>query len=312
MSNIQLSKYQALAFGEITEQDVITLRETIGKDCNDSQFKLFMSIAKSAGANPIVGEIHPSVFGGKLTVQFGIDFHIRNARESEGFLGYDVQLVQENDEFSMHQERSEDGRYYVVIDKHSWGMPRGKVIGGYCLAYKEGFKPFSVVMEVDEVEHYKRSQIGMQKTMWNNNFNDMFKKHMVKRALKAAFGLNFGEEDIEQRTGEKVSEYQPNKRVDITPQEEQFIVVDENKTIDPAEETKKLWAEINKKLEKYGKERSDLTKLIKEKVKKKPEEMSLPEIVGLSKMVDLEFTNQPIEAEFEDVDPSQVEIPFEV
>ncbi|WNF33812.1 recombinase RecT [Aeribacillus composti] len=215
----QLAIYQDLAFGEITPQDVITLRETIAKDCNESQFRLFMSISKAAGANPIMNEIYPTVRQGQLTVQFGIDFYVRKAKESEGYLGYDVQLVHENDEFKMHQERAEDGRYYMVIDQHSFGFPRGKVIGGYAIAYREGYKPFTVVMEVEEVEHFKRSNIGMQKTMWTHFFNDMFKKHMVRRALKAAFELNFDDDTVVDGGSDGIPEYQ-QPRKDVTPQPE--------------------------------------------------------------------------------------------
>jgi recombination protein RecT len=211
----QLTVYQSYAFGDLLPEDVKTIHETIAKDCNESQFRLFMAVAKAADANPMLQEIHPSVYGGKLTWQFGIDYHIRKAKETPGFNGYDVQLVHEQDTFKMHQERAEDGRYFTVIDEHSWSFPRGKVVGGYALAYKEGFPPFSVLMETTEVEHYQKSQIGMQKTMWTNNFNDMFKKHMVKRAMKAAFGLRFDDgEDKEGGPGQQ--SYEPQGRKDIT------------------------------------------------------------------------------------------------
>lgn len=244
MSN-QLTVYKEFAFGEVTPQDVITIRETVGKDCNESQFKLFMSIAKASGANPIMNEIYPAVRSGQLTVQFGVDFFVRKSKESDGYLGYDVQTVHENDEFKMHQEKSEDGRYYVVIDTHSWGFPRGKVIGGYAIAYKEGLPPFTVVMEVEEVEHLKKSNIGMQKTMWTNYFNDMFKKHMARRALKAAFNLKF-DDDQPIESGNEIPEYRERK--DITPKQE---IIEE-----PKQETKSesdhLRDEINAKFKQLG------------------------------------------------------------
>jgi recombination protein RecT len=248
----QLSVYQSFAFGELTETDVITIRETIGKDCNESQFKLFMSIAKAAGANPVMNEIYPTVRQNQLTVQFGVDYFVRKAKETEGYQGYDVQLVHENDDFKMHQEKDEDGRYYVVIDEHSWGFPRGKVIGGYAIAYKTGFKPFTVVMEVEEVEHFRRSNIGMQKTMWTNYFNDMFKKHMTRRALKAAFNLNFDdEEQIENKGGVTVEDYKERERKDITPTQE---VIDTPKQEEPKKltPTEKARAEMNAKFKKLG------------------------------------------------------------
>jgi recombination protein RecT len=291
-NQLATSSIQSLVFGELTEQDIVTIRETIGKDCNESQFKLFMAISKNAGANPILNEIYPAVRGGQLTVQFGIDFYVRKAKEADGYQGYDVQLVHENDAFKMHQEKDDDGRYFIVIDEHSFGFPRGKVIGGYAFAYKEGLKPFSVIMEVDEVEHYKRSNIGMQKTMWTNNFNDMFKKHMVRRALKAAFSLNFDDDQGQQNQPES---YDPSRqRVDITPTTA-AIETDQGE-INEEDELQKQWDAINEKIKGYGWTKDSLKNFIKEKKNKKAKDLSLPEVVGLSKLIDLQHSKEQQES----------------
>lgn len=287
----QLSVYQSFAFGELTETDVVTIRETIGKDCNESQFKLFMSIAKAAGANPVMNEIYPTVRQNQLTVQFGVDYFVRKAKETEGYQGYDVQLVHENDDFKMHQEKDEDGRYFVVIDEHSWGFPRGKVIGGYAIAYKTGFKPFTVVMEVEEVDHFRRSNIGMQKTMWTNYFNDMFKKHMTRRALKAAFNLNFDdEEQIENKGGVTVEDYKERERKDVTPTTE---VIDTPKQEEPKKPTptEKARAEMNAKFKKLGIVGKDaITAYIEQHapdlVGKNP---TLAQLTGLNDILDMEI-----------------------
>jgi len=293
MANNQLSVYQSFAFGELTETDVITIRETIGKDCNESQFKLFMSIAKAAGANPVMNEIYPTVRQGALTVQFGVDYYVRKSKEAEGFAGYDVQLVHENDEFKMHQEKSEDGQYYMVIDEHSFGFPRGKVIGGYAIAYKEGIKPFTVIMEVEEVEHFKRSGIGMQKTMWTNYFNDMFKKHMTRRALKAAFNLNFDdEENIENKGGDNIPEYK-QERKDITPNQE---AVEEKTQDEPVKKDplKEAYQEMNRKFSilgiKTNDEKSDyIAKNAPDLAGKQP---TLQELVGFNELLDMHIEMQ--------------------
>ncbi|OKP97750.1 RecT family recombinase [Paenibacillus sp. P46E] len=214
MAQNQLASYNSYLFGGLTAEDIKTVHETIAKDCTEAQFKLFMGVAKAADANPLIGEIHPTVYQGKLTWQFAVDYHVRKAKEMEGYQGYDVQIVHANDEFKYHQERDTDGRYYIAIDEHSGGFPTGEPIGGYAIAYKEGFKPFTVLMDVAEVDHFKKSAIGMQKTMWTNNFKDMFKKHMVKRAMKAAFGLRFDDND----GAEPTPAYDPYQRTDITPQ----------------------------------------------------------------------------------------------
>lgn len=300
MSNNQLTMYQDLAFGELTEQDIVTIRETIGKECNESQFKLFMAIAKSSGANPVHNEIYPAVRGGQLTIQFGIDYYVRKSKETDGYYGYDVQLVHENDVFKMHQEKDEDGRYFMVIDEHSFQFPRGKVAGGYVFAYREGFKPFTVIMDAEEVEHYKRSNIGMQKTMWNNNFNDMFKKHMVRRALKAAFNLNEEEEPIAHSAEPDGNE--SRERIDITPNtEESFQEFNEE------DELSKTWDEINNKLKSAKKPKSFLTELIKEQFNKKPADLNLQQVTGLSRLIDLKINekqpvNEELQFEFEPID----------
>lgn len=296
MSN-QLAVYQSFAFGELTQQDVVTIRETIGKDCNESQFKLFMSIAKNAGANPILNEIYPAVRSGQLTVQFGIDFFVRKAKETDGYKGFDVQLVHENDEFKMHQEKDEEGRYYIVIDEHSFGFPRGKVIGGYAIAYREGLNPFTVVMEVDEVEHFKRSQIGMQKTMWTNYFNDMFKKHMTRRALKAAFNLNFDDEELADNKGsDGIPEYQPQTRKDITPQQEIIDAPPKFQESDEEREIKKLRADITKKLKQIGVVGKDqVAAYIAQNAPNMSENPTIAEYTGLLELIEMHIDMQSMQ-----------------
>lgn len=297
MSN-QLALYQNLTFGAITEQDIVTIRETIAKDCNESQFKLFMGIAKSIDASPLLGEIHPSVYQGKLTVQYGIELYIRKAKETEGYLGYDVQLVHENDEFKMHQERAEDGRYFVVIDEHSWSFPRGKVVGGYAMAYKEGFKPFTVLMEVAEVEHYQRSAIGMQKTMWTNNFNDMFKKHMVKRAMKAAFGLRFTDEDVDGKQADNIPSYEPQRR-DITAEAEAMngdhVQAEQSSQNEPVEDPALTAArqQMAAKFKELGiTDKKKMGEYIAKHAKPKGDKPTLAEIKALLKIMDMEIEEQ--------------------
>lgn len=294
----QIQVYQGLAFGELTAQDITVVRSTIAKDCNEEQFRLFMSIAKASGANPIMNEIYPAVRSGQLTVQFGIDFFVRKAKESDGYQGYDVQLVHENDEFKMHQEKDEDGRYYMVIDEHSFGFPRGKVIGGYAIAYREGYKPFTVVMEVEEVEHFKRSNIGMQKTMWTNYFNDMFKKHMVRRALKAAFELNFDDEEVV-NGGDGIPEYQPRK--DVTPQPD---VIDAPEAIEDDEKTKikQIRTEISTKFKALGIPKSEQKAYMEQHVPNF--QGTLSDYVGLSELLDMHIDMQSMQ------DVSDDDLPF--
>ncbi|MBO9596759.1 MAG: recombinase RecT [Cohnella sp.] len=295
-----------MPFEGLTEHDIVTVRETIAKDCNDSQFRLFMGIAKAAGANPVLGEIHPSVFQGKLTVQFGIDFFVRKAKETEGYLGYDVQLVHENDVFKMRQARAEDGRYYAVIEEHSWGFPRGRIIGGYAIAYKEGLAPFTVVMDIEEVIHYQKSDIGMQKRMWTNQLPDMFKKHMAKRALKAAFGLRFDGDDDRPLDATPDGYGAPPQRRDITDeanasssqQQPPASQPEPNNENDKMDELRK---QMNAKFRELGITGRDAkSEYIASKNVVKGETPTLQELTKLVKLMEVDIANKATQASDED------------
>ncbi|WP_105101326.1 RecT family recombinase [Microbulbifer pacificus] len=252
MTNNNLQVYQGMAFGELSTQDVNTIRETIGKGCDDSQFKLFMSIAKSSGANPVLNEIYPTVRQGQLTIQYGYDFYVRKAKEAEGYLGYDVQLVHENDEVVVSRKTDDKGRSFMIVEDHKITFPRGKVIAAYAIAYREGVIPFPVFMERDEVSHLEKSNIGMQKTMWTNYFGDMFKKHVLRRALKGQFGLEFDDQTVDQNNN--VPGYQ-RERKDITPNEDVLEgTTEETTTEEPTEEQRiaTLRSDMKKKFKKLG------------------------------------------------------------
>lgn len=285
----QLQVYQGMVFGELNPQDITTIRETIGKDCNESQFKLFMSIAKSSGANPLINEIYPAVRAGQLTIQYGYDFYVRKAKEADGYLGYDVQLVHENDEVKVNRLTRDDGTSYMTVTEHGMTFPRGKVIAAYAIAFREGVTPFAVFMERDEVGHLEKSNIGMQKTMWTNYFGDMFKKHVLRRALKGQFGLGFDDQTVDQGGG--VPEHQPRERKDITPTQDAIDTpTQQGQEPDPQPDPKDdLKAEINTKFKQIG---ITTGKQVNEYLKRNapqldPATATEAELVGLIELLDM-------------------------
>lgn len=301
MTNNQIQKYDDFQFGDLKQTDIQVIHETIAKDCTEPQFRLFMTIAKSLGANPILNEIYPTVIQGKLIPQFGIGFYVKQARKNNDYKGYDVQLVHEQDEFKMHQERAEDGRYYVVIDEHSWGFPRGKIIGCYAFAYRDGFSPFSVIMGIEEVEHYQKSGIGMQKTMWTNQLPDMFKKHTAKRALNAAFGLDLDDEQIASSPADKVesferkeinpevTEQKETKKTIKRPAEEKAPPASEPEPQDDKSTADQMFKEIGEKIGQLGFTKETKSAFFKDNgVKfKDAKNPTISEMTGLIKLLDM-------------------------
>lgn len=287
MSN-QLQVYKGLEFGELSTQDIATIRETIAKDANESQFRLFMGVAKASGANPLTNEIYAAVRGGQLTIQYGYDFYVRKAKESDGYLGYDVQLVHENDEVKVSRKTDDHGRSYMVVSAHNISFPRGKVVAAYAIAFREGVTPFTVFMEAEEVDHLRKSNIGMQKTMWNNYFGDMFKKHVLRRALKGQFGLEFDDQSIDQ--GGNVPEYQPRERKDITPNQDTIAPVEEEQPEQDDETAKlnKARQEMADKFKQLGiTDKDEMTAYIQNNCKIEGDKPTLTELVGLLKIMDM-------------------------
>lgn len=287
----QLQVYQGMVFGELNPQDITTIRETIGKDCNEPQFKLFMSIAKSSGANPLLNEIYPAVRGGQLTIQFGYDFYVRKAKESDGYLGYDVQLVHENDEVKVSRKTDKQGRSFMVVSDHNMTFPRGKVIAAYAIAFREEVTPFTVFMERDEVLHFEKSNIGMQKTMWSNYFGDMFKKHVLRRALKGQFGLEFDDQTVSQGAPES-----PRARKDITPN--QNVIESEPEPTQPEPSPiDDLKAEINAKFKQLGiTKREQVDEYLKKNAPNlDPSTANEAELVGLIELLDMNIDMQSVQ-----------------
>lgn len=200
---------QLQTIGNFTQDDITTMQATIAKGTTPAQFNLFIRTAAASGLNPFLNHIYCIVYGQTMNIQISVEGIVFLAKKVEGFQGIDVQLVHDNDEF----EASIDKEGKWSIDAHKFKFPRGKVIGGYAIAYRDGFKPFTVFMEVSEVEHNLK---GNNKALWEKYFNDFFKKHMVKRAAKGQFGVDISEDDNGNASSEVLPEYKPTERKDIT------------------------------------------------------------------------------------------------
>jgi len=275
--------------GNFTDMELTTIKNTIAVGTSDEQFKLFVQTCVNSGLNPFLNHIYCIVYGGKMSVQVSVEGILSLARKTQGYKGVKVQLVHENDEFKFNAANDE------IL--HNVGFPRGKVIGGYAIAKREGFDDVVTLMEVSEIEHMKKSS---NSKMWNSWFNDMFKKHLTKRAAKQQYGIEITEDEpIGSSAVDDAGSYE---RVDITPNKSNQIQVEDGETVDPEVELKNKWEEINKKLKGYGMEPHDLIAIIQQKFNKKPVDLSLQQIAALSKFIDLEHA----ERQKKQTEPTQV------
>jgi phage recombination protein Bet len=67
-----------------SEQDQALVRNTIAKDLDQKEFNLFMAVCKAHGLNPILRQIHPVKYKGRMVFQVGIDgFRLQAQRSNE-------------------------------------------------------------------------------------------------------------------------------------------------------------------------------------------------------------------------------------
>jgi|GEM_PF-783154 len=213
MSQIQPKNQTAVqAIGSFSSEDVQIMHQMFGAELTPEQFRFFVRASDAMGLNPFYGHVTPIVYKGKLSIQIQAEGYVFKGRQVEGYQGHDVQLVHENDDFKARRYKDDQGRDNWEIVTHEVGFPRGRIIGGYAIAYREGFRPFVVLMDVEEVEHMKK---GLNAHMWNGGFfPDMFKKHMLKRAYKGQFGIDLNDQDF-QPAATEIPAYEPQRR-DIT------------------------------------------------------------------------------------------------
>lgn len=217
------------------------MKNSLAPTANDQEFLLFAHKAASYGLDPFKNEIFFIKYGSTARIQFAAEAYLSKAREQEGFQAPDTQMVHENDEFKIAMNK-ETGTMEVVL--HEIGFPRGKIIGAYSIARREGYPPVTVIMDIDEVAHMFT---GQNKENWNKWTSDMFGKHVQQRALKKQYGLTFDDETISHSTNNDIPDYRERK--DITPKQE---VIEEPKPVEEKPESDLLRDEINAKFKQLG------------------------------------------------------------
>ncbi|MGD6832550.1 RecT family recombinase [Sutcliffiella halmapala] len=300
MSKNQLAPINTNEFENyFTQKELDVVVNSIAKNATNEELALFIQICKHNGLDPFKNHIYFIKYGNQMSIQVSVEGIQYLAQQREDYRGVTTQLVHENDEieFAVDENTQE-----LRVVKHSFKFPRGKVAACYAIARREGFPDKLVIIEREEVEHLSKKS-GSQ---WNTYFNDMFKKHVLKRALKAQFGIDVDDQDQQQ----EMDSYQPRERVDITPENSKSISVNEGEVIDADDALAKIWADIQGMVNDRGVSKEDLKDYIQEKFQKKSKELTLQQVVGLKKMLDFDFPKQKPGAEsmsFDDFEGMELE-----
>ena len=166
-------------------EEVAIVKANIAKGVNDSELAYFLSVCKTVGLNPFIKQIWCYKDNkGNLLVFAGRDGFLAKAQTNPYFAGIRSSEVCENDEFSMDIANN--------IIKHTFGIAeRGKVVGGYALAFRQKGEP---TIEWAKFDRYyrgeKRDGTKIYSSPWNNTPEEMIKKVAETHALKKAFGIS--------------------------------------------------------------------------------------------------------------------------
>jgi recombination protein RecT len=294
MSKNQLSAINTQEFENVfTQKELEVVVNSIAKGATNEELALFIQICKQNNLNPFKNHIYFIKYGNQMSIQVSVEGIQYLAQQREDYKGVTVQLVHENDDFEIGVDPESQE---LKIEKHTIKIPRGKVAAAYAIAKREGYPDKVVVIEADEVEHL-RTKSGSQ---WKTYYNDMFKKHALKRALKLQFGI-----DVDDATGtqdDSEGSYQPRERKDITP--DSFDEPDSGELVDEEEELQEAWDGINNKVKQASLDKKVVTDLVKANFNKKPADLNLSQVTGLSKLVDLKINeaskkSAAIEMEFD-------------
>ena len=270
------------------------MRNSFAPSASDSEFLLFAHKAASYGLDPFKNEIFFIKYGQTARIQFAAEAYLSKAREQEGFQPPDTQMVHENDEFkiAMNKETKE-----MEVVQHEIGFPRGRIIGAYSIAYRDGKKPVTVITDIDEIAHVFT---GQNKTNWNNWTQDMFGKHVQQRALKRQYGLEFDDITISPE-GEGVPEYKTSERKDITPNQE-IIDPPKGSPEGQTDPTNDLKSEINAKFKQLGITTKEQVNeyLGKNAPNLDPATATEAELVGLIELLDMNIEMMTVQQKDED------------
>jgi len=282
-TNKQLLSEKVL--GQFTQYDINTLKQTLAAGLNSAEFGLFLNTCVATGLNPFLKQVIPVVYDGKNGRRFDIQVPVEGiehlARQKDGWQGYDLQLVCENDSFTARRDK-ESGQW--VIEEHVLTFPRGKTMGAYCIVPRQGFKDVVVFMGVDEVAHLLED--FKTKNMWSKWYNDMIKKHIKKRALREQFGIEI---DDMSDLNSGPEQYENNIPA-FKQQERKEIVQDEQAPdFDEAAEVKNIWEQISALMDQYNINNLEALDISKRRFNgRQPYDLNGQELAAYMKFIELE------------------------
>lgn len=292
---VQKTNPNEIVAGSLTRGEVATLKQTLApQGINDTQFNLYIQTCAASGLNPFMNHIYAIPYNGTMNIQISVDGIHYLARKHPDYITASAEIVGEN-EVENFEAQLVDGEFKIL--KHKISLPiRGAAVAAYAIAKRKGAPNQVIFMDRSEVAHMEKGR----NPLWKSNFNDMFKKHVMKRALKAQFGVDIDDHTI----GDVRDSVQENARES----QRKEINISDNETASEEDLRKQVENEIEGLMKAKSMSSDDLQSLAVRQFKKPAEQLTLQQLTGLKRFVELHQPPKPkkqeeptIEAEYTEV-----------
>lgn len=133
----------------------------------------YLARAQRTGLDPFLNELWAWEDKGEIVFMTGRDGWLRLAKDDPNVEGLEFGEIHKNDKWSLSQEGGK------IMVSHQIGMPRGNLIGAYCVVHMKGEAPDAqVVKEMSDFSHL------MGKKNWRENPGIMSVTRCISEAVK--------------------------------------------------------------------------------------------------------------------------------
>ena len=157
-----------------TAEQIDTIKNTVAVGANNSELKMFLSLAAKYDLDPFAREIWFANMGNRSTIITGRDGYLKIANRNPNFDGMTSDVVCSNDKFI--KEGNNIRHMYSAIN-------RGQIIGAYAVVYRKD-RNTPAYFFAQFREYNKNNQV------WRQYPSAMIQKVAESMALKRAFSIS--------------------------------------------------------------------------------------------------------------------------
>jgi len=288
----ELDLNQIQQIGNYGLAEVMAMKDTLGKELSIPQFNLFVHDSVRLGLEPRLKHSFPILYGGKMDFRISFEGYHSMAQRSDGYIGLKMEVVTENEIDEFYAETDDDGDIVKVY--HKIKFPRGKVVGSYAIAKREGKKNLIIFCDKAEFEKYAKKNGQFWKLEDGSLDPDMCKKHAGTRAIKGQFAVAAVAEESTESMYNVAPVQEPYERKDITAEST------ETPQPEPPQESKQTtdaiteqWSLVGAALEKLGvTDKKKQAAYIRDNLKIKGDMATVAELKGLIKIIEMEIEDK--------------------